>query len=193
MTISRAFAPVLGLVVLGLATVGCTPGNVSVSTDDGSKIVVAADGAPASPDKAYLLQVFAVEDAKIFYISGPDGKAVAARAAQGQSAPMSADEAKATIERHGGALAAAVPQGGDKVKIRIPFVGIDVVSDASGENAKVRIDAGGQKIEVDATDAADMAHVRISGADAEAVREFVGDAESLSAQTKAAMLQGLGL
>jgi hypothetical protein len=45
----------------------------------------------------------------------------------------------------------------------------------------------------DATDAADMAHVRISGADAEAVREFVGDAESLSAQTKAAMLQGLGL
>jgi len=207
MIMSRAFAPapglvrpglvrlglvMLGLVMLGLAAIGCSPGKVAVSTDGGEKVVVAAGGG-APEDGGYVMQVFAVQDAKIFYVVGPDGKAAAARAAEGQSAIMPSEDAKALIARHGGALAAATAEGGDKVKIKIPFVGIDVVSDERGDNAKVRINAGGQKIEVDANDAVDAAHVRITGANADSVRKFINDGESLSAEIKAAMLQTLGL
>lgn len=186
--------PCSTVLVLGLAVavMACSPGKVSVNTDEGSDITVAAGGGTPK-DGGYQMQVFAVESAKIFYVQGPDGKAVAARAAEGLSALMPAPEAKALIERHGGSLAATTPQGGDKVKIKIPFLGIDVVSDENGENARVRIDAGGQKIEVDANESADAAHVRISGASADSVRDFVSESESLSAETKAAMLQALGL
>lgn len=179
----------LGMVV---SIAACTPGTVTVSTENDKKIAVAASvGAPK--DGGYGMQIFAVQEAKIFYIQGPDGKSVAARSADGQSAIMPAAEAKELIERHGGALAAGTAQGGDKVKIKIPFVGIDVVSDESGDNAKVQINAGGQKIEVDANDAADAAHVRISGANADSVRKFINEGESLSADTKVAMLAALGL
>jgi hypothetical protein len=179
-------------VVSGLAAAACTPGQVTVSTDKGEKIGVAAGGGTPK-DGGYAMQIFAAENAKIYYIAGPDGKMVAARAADGQSAIMPAEEAKTMMARHGGALAANVAQGGDKVKIKIPFVGIDVVSDENGENAKVRINAGGQKIEVDANDAADVAHVRITGANAGSVRDFINDGENLTAETKAAMLAALGL
>jgi hypothetical protein len=183
------------LVAMGVvAVVACTPGEVQVSTDKGDKVDVSVSSQGGVPkDGGYGMQIFAVENAKIFYVVGPGGKSVAARAAEGQSAIMPAEEAKALIARHGGALAAHAPEGGDKVKIKIPFVGIDVVSDESGDNAKVRINAGGQKIEVDANDAANAAHVRISGANADSVRDFIQDGESLSAETKAAMLKALGL
>jgi hypothetical protein len=180
------------MVVVALAGLaGCGPGTVKVSAGENDEAVaVASVGANAKGD--YNLQVFAAGEAKIYLMSGPAGKTVAARAADGQSAIMPVADAQALLEKHTGALA-ATPTGGETVKIQVPFLGIDVVSDESGDNAKVRINAGGQKVEVDANDAADLAHVRVSGVDAASARDFINDAEGLSAETKAEMLKSMGL
>jgi hypothetical protein len=61
--------------------------------------------------------------------------------------------------------------------------------------ARIELNAGGSSVLIDAGDDASRkrALVRIGGADAEAARNFIEEADGLSAETKARMLRALGL
>jgi hypothetical protein len=72
--------------------------------------------------------------------------------------------------------------------------------DAKGENGQVRLSLGGegQTVVVNANEggpgeADDRAYIRITGADEEAVRAFITEADTLSPSVQAEMLAALGL
>jgi len=152
-------------------------------------------GGPASDNPAggYTLEVRADRDVHVFLVTRPDGTSVAARATEGVSGLMEADAARAFT---------VLPVEGEDpppevLTFRVPGFDLSVsaAEGADAESARVSINAGGRKVEVDARDSGgnDRAHVRISGASEADVREFVTDAEELSAETQAEMLAALGL
>lgn len=149
----------------------------------------------------YTLEVRADQGEETYVVTAPDGKIVAARAANGASEML-----------HGRAVQALanqpmpVPEGDEQVAFRAPGISVSVQGHGDDEkggddengDAHVSINAGGHQVEVNAQengpgDADDRAHVRITGADEDAARDFINDADELSAEVKTQMLADLNL
>lgn len=159
---------------------------------------VTVDGAPA-PGEGYTLEVRATQSEQTYLVTAPDGRVVGARAAEGASALMDSDRARA--------LAADPPPQGETppevMSLRLPGLDMQINAeedDAGGENGRVALSIGreGQNIVVNADEggpgeADDRAFVRITGANADAVRDFINDAEELAPSVKAEMLAELGI
>jgi len=156
------------------------------------------DGA-AAPGEGYTLEVRASELDQTYLVTTPDGRVVGGRAAEGASALMNSESARG--------LAGDPPPMGEPppevMSLRLPGLSMQINAEgdrANGENgrAAVSISAEGQNITVNADEggpgeADDRAYVRITGADEDAVRDFINDAEELSAEVKAEMLAELGI
>jgi hypothetical protein len=158
---------------------------------------ITVDG-DAAPGESYTLEVRATEGEQTYLVIAPDGRVVGARAAEGASALMNSDRARE--------LAGDPPPQGETppevMSLRLP--GVDMTINAEGDDNKengraaVSINAGDHSVVVNADEggpgeADDRAYVRITGADEDAVRDFVNDAEELSPQVKAEMLAELGV
>lgn len=156
---------------------------------------VDSDGAPA--DGGYTLEVRATEGEQTYLVTAPDGRVVGARAAEGASALMNNDRARA--------LAGDPPPQGETppevMSLRFPGLEMQInAEEGEGETgrANVSINADGQNIVVNADEggpgeADDRAYVRITGANEDSVRNFINDAEELSADVKAEMFTALGI
>lgn len=157
---------------------------------------VTVDGDTA-PGESYTLEVRATEGEQTYLVIAPDGRVVGARAAEGASALMNGDRARE--------LAGDPPPQSETppevMSLRLPGIDMQVNADeGEGESgrANVSINAGEHSVIVNADEggpgeADDRAFVRITGADEDAVRDFVNDAEELSPQVKAEMLTELGI
>jgi hypothetical protein len=174
--------------VLALGLAAC---DVSTSSSSGSET--------ASAD-TYTIEIRADDLVQTYLITTPDGRTVGARASEGASALMDGTRAQALA-------AEAPPQNEDlpeRVAIRLPGFEMTVAGEDDGtgsENGQVRISVGGgdgQHVTVNADEggpgeADDRAYVRITGADADAVRDFVAEQEELSAEVKQQLLTELAL
>lgn len=144
----------------------------------------------------YTLEVRAAGDAQVFLVTAPDGRAVAGRAADGVSALMDAEAARAFNVLPEGAE--ALPE---VMALRLPGFELSIAAedgDVEGaDGARVSINAAGRQIQVNARDDDGgnngRAHVRITGASADDARGFINDAEELSAEVKAEMISALDL
>jgi hypothetical protein len=152
----------------------------------------------AAPGESYTLEVRATEGEQTYLVIAPDGRVVGARAAEGASALMNGDRARE--------LAGDPPPQGETPPevMSLRFPGVDLQINAEGDEAKengranVSINAGDHSVVVNADEggpgeADDRAYVRITGADEDAVRGFINDAEELSPQVKTEMLAELGI
>ncbi|HYD73800.1 MAG TPA: hypothetical protein VEF55_11730 [Candidatus Binatia bacterium] len=151
----------------------------------------------APPGESYTLEVRATEGEQTYLVIAPDGRVVGARAAEGASALMNADRARE--------LAGDPPPQGETppevMSLRFPGIDMQINADeGEGETgrANVSINAGEHSVVVNADEggpgeADDRAYVRITGADQDAVRDFIDDAEELSPQVKTEMLAELGI
>lgn len=145
----------------------------------------------------YTLEVRADETQQTFLVRGPDGRVVGARAAESNSLLMD-EQALAGLGDPPRLLNEDTPE---VFALRLPGVDISVAADESSpnsESARVRINAGGRQVHVDADEggpgnADDRANVVITGASEQDAREFINDADELSADVKQQMLAGLGL
>ena len=177
--------------VAALALMGCK--------DEGKSDSAAAAEAP----HGYRMEVRAANNEQIFLVTAPDGRTTAAHAGNGVSGIMSNESAQRL---------AAVPTGAsdapEVMSLRLPGfdLRINANKDESGDvdsdnNGQVRLSMGsgnGQRIEVNANeggpgDEDDNAHVLITGADADAARDFINDADELSSEVKSQMLAAVGL
>jgi hypothetical protein len=146
----------------------------------------------------YTLEVRATNGEQTYLVTAPDGRVVGARAAEGASALMDGDRARA--------LAGDPPPQGEPppevMSLRLP--GVDMQINAEGdddkENGRVAMSIGaeGHNIVVNADEGGpgeedDRAYVRITGADEDAVRDFINDADELSSDVKVQMLSELGI
>jgi len=160
---------------------------------------VDSKGEPSAAAEGYTLEIRASELEQTFLVTAPDGRVVGARAAEGASALMDADRARAMFADPPPAQDAAP----EVMSLRVPGFEMSVGANeegAEGDHGQVRIafGDGAQRIEVNANDGGpgendDRAFVRITGADAEAVREFIAEADQLSPEVQAQMLTELGL
>lgn len=177
--------------VAALALMGCK--------DEGKTQTAAAAEAP----HGYRMEVRAANEEQIYLVTAPDGRMTAAHAGAGTSGIMSTDSARRL---------AAVPTGTsdapEVMSFRMPGfdLRINANKDENGEinsdnNGQVRLSMGsgnGQRIEVNANeggpgDADDNAHVLITGADADAARDFINEQDDLSPEVKTQMLAAVGL
>ncbi len=172
--------------VLALGLAAC---DASINTDKGG----------AAPAGGYTLEIRATRAQQTYLVTTPDGRTVGARAADGASALMTNDRAQA--------LAANPPprsteDGQQVMSLRVPGFEMSVAGsdeDANGDRGNVQMSIGGrQNITINADeggpgDADDRAHVRITGADEDAVRKFIADADELSPEVRTQMLAELQL
>ncbi len=175
------------LAVFALASVAAC---VDIKPGDSDLAGAAAEG--------YTLEIRANADEQIYLVTSPEGRTVAARAAEGASALM--DEAASR------ALAAAAAPASESmrevVSLRMPGINLSVSGDPDDKgqdgSASVSINVGGHSVEVNASEggpgeADDRAHVLIRGVPESEVREFVAKADQLSPGVQAQMLAELGL
>jgi hypothetical protein len=156
-----------------------------------------SDAATQDPAGGYTLEVRAVEGVQTYIVTAPDGRQTATRVAEGASALLDAD----TIQRLGPMEALSDDPNPEVFALRFPGVDISVAADESdpnSESATVRVNAGGRTVHVDAEDGGpgendDRANVRITGATEEDARDFINDAEDVSAEVKQQMLTALDL
>jgi hypothetical protein len=176
------------IAVLALALAAC---DASVDTGNGDQSAAATEG--------YTMVIRATEGEQTYLITGPDGRTVGARAAEGASALMDAPRAQALI----GEPPPRMEDVPEVMSLRLPGFEMSIggtegeTGDDSGQ-VKLSIGEGNQRVEVRADEggpgeADDRAFVRITGADEEAVREFIAEADELSPEVKTQMLAGLGL
>ncbi len=159
----------------------------------------ATDGTSQAAGDTYTMEIRASELEQSYVIIAPDGRVVGARASGDASALMAENRAQA--------LAGAPPPEGEELpevmSLRLPGFSMSVAGKEDGgedENGRVNLSFGaeGQNVTVYADEggpgeADDRAYVRITGADAESVREFIAEAEELSPEVKQQMLTALGL
>ncbi|MBC7769200.1 MAG: hypothetical protein H7124_10470 [Phycisphaerales bacterium] len=158
------------------------------------------EGGPDDAAGGYTIEVRATGAEQTYIVIAPDGLTVAARAAEGASALMESSRAQALA-------ANPPPEGGEDLpevmSLRLPGFSMSVSGmdegEGGGENGRVNLSMGadGQNIVVRADEggpgeADDRAYVRITGADADSVREFIDEQEDLSAEVKAQMRTALG-
>ncbi|HRK63092.1 MAG TPA: hypothetical protein PLN53_01795 [Terricaulis sp.] len=148
-----------------------------------------------NPAGGYTLEVRADQSTQVFLVTGPDGRSVAGRAADGVSGIMDTEAARAFT---------VMPEGEEPLPevMALRFPGFDLSVSGEGdasnaEGARVSINAGGRTVEVNAREDSEgvneRAHVRITGASEADVRDFISDADELSPETQAQMLTALGL
>lgn len=169
-------------------------------------ILAACDGSYSATDTAsdvqeppggYTLEVRAVEGVQTYVVIAPDGRRTGSRAAEGASALLDTD----AIQGLGEMEPLRAETNPEVFSMRFPGVDISVAADESGpnsESATVRVNAGGRSVHVDAEDGGpgendDRANVRITGATDSDARDFINDAENVSAEVKQQMLTALGL
>ncbi len=197
------------LLVAALAAVAL--GACSVGADGG------ADPSAAAPAEGYTLQVVADEGRQVYLVTHSDGRAAAAKVENGASEIMDAGAAQTEVSERLGVLGATSEA---PVAVRFPGFSMSIAGQDGGENGdrvRIAINAGGREVLVDAEDTnrddqgqavatapvgegahvnvddTDRATVRIAGADEQEARDFINDAENLSAETKAQMLAALNL
>lgn len=176
------------IAALALGAAACD----DVATSDGGQAEAAVNG--------YTMEVRAGELEQSYIVIAPDGRVVGARASGGASALMGDDRAQA--------LAGTPPPEGEELPevmaLRLPGFSMSIAGtedQGDGENGRVNLSMGGgdgQRITVYADEggpgeADDRAYVRITGADADSVREFIDEAEELSPEVKTQMRTALGL
>ncbi|MBX9745410.1 MAG: hypothetical protein K2X34_00815 [Hyphomonadaceae bacterium] len=177
----------MGAAALGLVA-ACDSSNLSV------------DGVDLGESGGYTIEVRASEAEQTYLITDPEGRTVGARAAAGVSALIDEPRAQALA---GEASPSNDEDAPEVMSLRVPGFEMTISGtedDADGDNGQVamRIGGGRQNIVVHADergpgDADDRAFVRITGADAEAVREFIAEADELSPSVQAQLLGELGL
>jgi hypothetical protein len=152
----------------------------------------------AAPGEGYTLEVRASSGEQTYMVTGPDGRMVAARAADGASALMDASAVRTLA-------ATPVPESTapEVMSMRLPGFEMKIGAEGEDANGNGSVDlsiggADGQRIQVNADEGGvgeddDRAHVLITGADQDAVRDFIRDAEELSPEVKSQMLAALGL
>lgn len=180
---------------------------------------VGADGGQspsAVPAEGYTLQVVADDSRQIYLVTHSDGRAAAAQVENGVSSMTDAEQAQALVSERLGVLGPSE----EPVAIRFPGFQMSIAGQdggPQGDRVRIAISAGGREIVVDAEDSdgdnhgaaeaearisesakvnvddADRAVVRIAGASERDAREFINEAEDLSAETKAQMLAALNL
>ncbi len=170
--------------------------------------LAACDGAvetksqPPATASGYTMEIRASGADQTYLITAPDGRVVGARAAEGASALMDATRAAALVADPP-QFAEAEREGGE-VSIRLPGFSLSASGDEEnpdGEQGRVAISVGGDRgehVTVHADEggpgeADDRAYVRITGADEEAVRSFIDEADHLSPEVKAQMRSALAL
>jgi hypothetical protein len=176
------------LALLGLAA--CSPGKVEVSSGNGETITVNGRG-------GYTLQVVGAEKDQVYIVTAPDGRSAAARVTDGVSAIMGTGEAQNMVAAQQAALGPDPGDGGDDVHISVPGFSLKVRDgDAEGSGrSSVKMKAAGFDLDVNADESAgaERAVVRIGGADEKSAREFIDNADGLSAEVRAQMREALGL
>lgn len=173
----------IGVLAFGLAACDA-PGGV-------------AGGPDGVSSNSYTVEIRALESVQTYIITAPDGRVVAARAADGASALLDANATRAL----GVAEAAAASDAPEVFALRFPGVDISISADEdnpNSESARVRVNAGGHSVLVDANEggpgeADDHANVRIAGMSEADVREFIAKADELSPSVQAQMLTDLDL
>jgi|GEM_PF-2345794 len=167
---------------------------------DGTTSETGAAGDAQTPSTSgYTMEIRASSAEQTYIIVAPDGRTVGARAAETASAMMDAGRAQALF-------ADPPPEGEEMPEVfamRLPGFSMSVAGtedDGDGENGRVNLNIGGdgQNVIVRADEGGpgeegDRAYVRITGADEDAVREFIDEQEELSAEVKAEMRTALGL
>ncbi|MGQ0533234.1 MAG: hypothetical protein ACT4OF_11180, partial [Caulobacteraceae bacterium] len=156
-----------------------------------------ADASTQDPAGGYTLEVRADESAQVYVVTAPDGRQTASRIADGASSLLDTSAIQALGEMQ---PLNTEPQP-EVFAMRFPGVDISVGADENNpnsESATVRVNAAGRSVHVDADeggpgDADDRANVRITGATEEDARDFINDAEDLSAEVKSQMLAALDL
>ncbi len=179
------------VVIAALALAALAACDGSVRSDE--------KGEAGAPAEGYTMVIRATEGEQTYLITGPDGRTVGARAAEGASALMDAARAQSLM----GEPPPRMEEVPEVMSMRLPGFEMSVggtEDGAEGDNGQVKLSIGHgqQRVEVNADEggpgeADDRAFVRITGADEEAVREFIADAEELSPDVKTQMLAGLGL
>ncbi len=176
---------IVAALALGAAACG------DATTSEGGQAEAATD--------TYTMEIRAGELEQSYVVIAPDGRVVGARASGGASALMADARAQA--------LAGSPPPEGEELPevmaLRLPGFSMSISGtddSGEGENGRVNLSIGadGQRITVYADEggpgeADDRAYVRITGADANAVREFIDEAEELSPEVKTEMRTALGL
>jgi len=167
-------------------------------------LLAACDGSYSSTDIAdqdpaggYTLEVRAVEGVQTYIVTAPDGRQSASRVAEGASALL--DES--AVQGLGEMAPLRSDPRPEVFALRFPGVDISVAADEdnpNSESATVRINAAGRSVHVDAEEGGpgdddDRANVRITGATESDARDFINDAEDVSAEVKSQMLAQLGL
>jgi hypothetical protein len=185
------------IVALALGAAAC---DGAVTTSDSGKRGATPEG--------YTMEVRADASQQTYLITAPDGRIVGAQsAADGASALMDTARARTLI----GQPPPRMEEVPNVLTLRVPGFDMSIGGVGDGENGEgkdgdvdqgqVRLSVGGehgQRVEVQADEGGpgeddDHAFVRITGANEEAVREFLDDAEDLSPEVKTQMLAGLGL
>lgn len=172
-------------------------GACSVETSGSGDGVAVASTGSGGP---YAFQIAANDDSQIYYVTGPEDRAAAARVRNGVSELIDPNEARLAVGEARAAAADLGPPQNEVVTIRAPGFSMSIAADddsATGNDgrAQIAINAGGREVNIDANGEgeADGALVRISGASEDDAREFITDSDDLSAETKQQMLAALGL
>ena len=179
----KAMRALIAVLALGLAACDA-PGGL-------------AGGPDGAAGDTYTVEIRALESVQTYIVTAPDGRVVAARAADGASALLDANATRAL----GAVETAAASDAPEVFALRFPGVDISIAADEdnpNSESARVRVNAGGHSVLVDANEggpgeADDHANVRITGMSAADVREFIVKADELSPSVQAQMLTDLEL
>jgi len=168
---------------------------ILAACDVSSSTSTSAD--PQNAAGGYRLEVRAVDGVQTYIVTAPDGRQTASRVAAGASALLDADQ----VQHLGVAEPLSDEPHPEVFAMRMPGVNISVSADEdnpSGDAATVHINAGGRTVHVDAEDGGpgendDRANVLITGASESDARDFINDAEDMSAEVKQQMLTAVGL
>lgn len=158
-----------------LILAGCS-GEVGTETDAGG----------------YRLEVRAADGETTYLVTALDGKSAAALVSGGSSTLLEENAVRALAEMP----APAAPSDDNSVTMRAPGFSLTASGDEDDEGGQVAINVAGRNIQVDAQEGPgteDRAHVLISGVNADDARDFINEAEDISAEVKTQMLAELGL
>lgn len=178
------------LILSLLAAVALTLGACTVSVNEGEGEDAAAVGTEAEPGGWTLAVIGDDPGPKTFLLVRPDGLQAAAEIAGGVSRIVDAGDVAGAVSD---SISEPAPTGGEQVRIKAPLLDVQVNEDATGEKARVSVNAGGRAVDVRADDASGTAVVRIAGASQSDARKFIDDAAGLSPEVKQQLKAQLGL
>lgn len=142
----------------------------------------------------YTLEVFESEGDHVYVVSHPQsGRQTAARSHEGVASLMDPDQARTLLGDRQSAM--AVPAQ-EVLNFSIPGFAFAVKADGSdSENAQIALQIAGQSVNINAQgpDGAGSAVVRITGADEEAARNFITQADEMDPGVQQQMLDALQL